>query len=64
MFPQRSTKGTFNAYSAGNKVYGSGRSNPTMGPVDMLGYRQRDRQAAARREALVRRLKNLGKSNG
>jgi len=36
----------FNAYSAGNKVYGGGRPMPTVGPVDPLGYAERD----ARRE--------------
>lgn len=47
----------FQSYAAGNKVYGGGRSNPTMGPVDPLGYRERDLATAARRNALLRRLK-------
>lgn len=53
----------FNSYSAGNKVYGAGRSFPTMGPVDKLGYRERDRAARAKRNALLRRMKsgNSGK---
>ena len=44
------TQGRTQAYSAGNKVYGFGRSNPTSGPVDKLGYRERDlmQQAIAR----------------
>lgn len=37
-------KGRTQAYAAGNKVYGFGRSNPTSGPVDPLGYRERDLQ--------------------
>lgn len=47
----------FNSYSAGNKVYGAGRSFPTMGPVDPLGYRERDLAIRARRNAILRRLK-------
>ena len=47
----------FNKYAAGNKIYGSGRSNPTSGPVDPMGYRVRDRKTAARRNALLRRMK-------
>lgn len=47
-----------NAYAAGDKIYGSGRSNPTMGPVgDRLGYVERDAKAKARRNAILRRLK-------
>lgn len=48
----------FNSYSAGNKVYGlEGRSNPTSGPVDILGYRTRDLANRTKRNALLRRLK-------
>lgn len=47
----------FNSYAAGNKVYGGGRNNPTSGPVDKLGYRERDAIIRARRNALLRRLK-------
>lgn len=35
-------QGRQQAYSAGNKTYGFGRSNPTSGPVDPLGYKERD----------------------
>lgn len=49
----------FNPYAAGNKLYGSGRLNPTMGPVDPMGYRERDLATAARRNALLRRLKAM-----
>lgn len=48
--------GAFNSYAAGNKVYGGGRSFPTMGPVDKLGYRERDAKTKARRNALLRRM--------
>ena len=44
-------------YLVGNKVYGSGRSFPTMGPVDKLGYMERDAKATARRNALLRQMK-------
>lgn len=46
----------FNPYAAGDKVYGAGRSFPTMGPVNKLGYRERDLATRARRNALLRRL--------
>lgn len=44
-------------YSVGNKIYGGGRSFPTMGPVDKLGYKERDAKHAARRSAILRRMK-------
>ena len=53
----------FNQYAAGNKTYGMGRSNPTMGPVDKLGYAERDRQAVARRNALLQRLQQIQQAN-
>lgn len=57
--------GGFNSYGAGNKVYGAGRSNPTMGPVDRLGYRERDAKEAARRAAMLKRLRaGLSKNYG
>lgn len=49
--------GGFNPYAAGKKHYGSGRPMPTVGKVtDRAGYKQRDVKAAARRDALMRRL--------
>jgi hypothetical protein len=48
---------SYNAYAAGNKIYGSGRSNPTMGPVDPTGYRERDAVVRLKRNALLRRMK-------
>lgn len=53
----------FQRYAAGAKLYGSGRTNPTMGPVDKLGYRERDRKTKAKRNALLRRLKAQQKGN-
>lgn len=49
--------GGFNAYAAGAKHYGSGRSMPTVGKiVNKAGYKERDVKAAARRNALLRRM--------
>jgi hypothetical protein len=49
--------GGFNPYAAGKKHYGSGRPMPTVGRVkDKRGYGVRDGKAAARREAMLRRL--------
>jgi len=47
---------SINPYAVGNKIYGGGRSFPTMGPVDKMGYRERDAKASARRSAVLRRL--------
>jgi hypothetical protein len=55
-YTSRQTTG-INPYSVGNKIYGGGRSNPTSGPVDKLGYRERDAKSAARRNAILRRMK-------
>jgi len=46
----------FNPYAAGNKHYGGGRSFPTSGSVNKLGYAERDNKAAARRNAMLQRL--------
>lgn len=48
---------SLNPYAVGNKIYGGGRSFPTMGPVDPTGYRERDLQTKSRRAALLRRMK-------
>lgn len=53
----------FNPYAVGNKIYGGGRSFPTSGRVDPLGYRERDAQAKARRQALLRRMKSSNSGN-
>jgi hypothetical protein len=48
----------FQKYGVGRKVYGSGHSYPTRGPVaDKLGYKERDLKHRARRNAMLRRLK-------
>ena len=48
--------GTFNAYAAGKKHYGTGRSAPNVGKTaNKTGYAQRDAQAAARKQAMLRR---------
>jgi hypothetical protein len=51
----------FNPFAAGAKVYGGGRYNPTMGPVDKTGYAERDRKLQVRRNALQAKLKARGK---
>ena len=61
-YTSRSTS-SYNPYTAGNKVYGGGRSFPTSGPVDKTGYRERDRVSAARRSAILRRMKAKSKGN-
>lgn len=43
-------------YAVGNRIYGGGRSFPNIGPSDKLGYRERDKKAAARRSAILRRM--------
>ena len=48
---------SFNPYAAGAKIYGGSRYNPTMGPVDPTGYRERDRRLQVRRNALGAKLK-------
>lgn len=48
----------FQAYAAGNKVYGYGRNSPHSGKkLDPLGYRERDAATRLRRNAMLRRLK-------
>lgn len=57
--------GGYNRYGVGSKIYGGGRSNPTMGPVDPTGYRERDAKAKARRNAILKRLRaRLGENYG
>lgn len=48
----------FNPYAAGQKHYGGGRSFPTSGSVNKLGYAERDNQHAARRNAMLQRLQS------
>ena len=49
-------KGKIQAYSAGAKTYGFGRSNATSGPVDPLGYRERDAKPMTTPGAIQRRM--------
>lgn len=53
----------FNSYAAGNKVYGAGRSFPTMGKVDKTGYKERDLAHRAKRNAILRNLKAKNSKN-
>lgn len=53
--------GGFKPFAAGKKKYGGGRPMPTVGPVDKQGYKQRDAENKARREAILRRLKKHGR---
>ena len=61
-YTSRTTSG-YNPFSVGKKVYGGGRSFPTSGPVDKTGYRERDAVAAARRNAILRRMKAKSKGS-
>lgn len=49
----------FTPYAAGRKFYGMGRSFPTAGKVDPMGYKTRDLAANTRKNAVMRRLKSL-----
>lgn len=54
----------FNAYAAGAKRYGGGRSAPNVGMMlDPMGYRERELENQAKRNALLRRLKANAKRN-
>lgn len=46
-----------NKYAAGAKIYNGTRSMPNIGPVDKLGYRERDAKTKAKRNALLRYMK-------
>ncbi len=61
-YESRQTSGMM-PYLVGNKVYGAGRSFPTMGPVDKLGYAERDAAATARRNAMIRQMKANAKGD-
>ena len=50
-------------YAAGNKIYGGGRDAPNLGPVNPMGYRDRDLKYDARRTAILRRLKATQSGN-
>jgi hypothetical protein len=49
--------GGYNKYGSGSKHYGGGRSMPTIGPVDPIGYKERDAKEKARRNAMLKRIR-------
>jgi|TARA_R110000764_G_scaffold41954_2_gene94403 hypothetical protein len=53
----------FNPYSAGARIYGSGRLNPTSGAVDPTGYAERDRKRKAKLNALRAKTKASANKN-
>ena len=58
--PQANARATgFNAFAAGDKMYGT-RHTPNLGPTSNLeGYRERNLTIDARKGAIMRRLKSL-----
>jgi len=52
------------SYAAGNKIYGFGRSNPTSGPVDPIGYRERDMLQNTMQAAIARRQPVMAPGGG
>lgn len=64
------SRGATQRYSAGNKVYGSGRSNPTSGTVDPAGYVDRaiNNNSSDRRSGLAQaafnRLAGMNQQQG
>lgn len=55
--------GGFNPLSAGAKSYGGGRPMPTIGPVDPMGYKMRDAQMQARRNAMLQQIQAMQGQN-
>lgn len=55
--------GGFNPFSAGDKSYGGGRPMPTIGPVDPVGYKERDASVQARRNAMLRQIQAMQSGN-
>jgi hypothetical protein len=53
----------FLPFAAGNKIYGGGRDAPNLGPVNPMGYRDRDLKYQARRTAILRRIQAGQKGN-
>lgn len=49
----------FNPFSAGKKIYNTISSAPTRGAVDKTGYAERDRKMAARRNAVLAKMKAM-----
>jgi hypothetical protein len=46
----------YQPYLAGAKRYGAGRDMPTVGPVDPLGYRDRDAKVKAAMNLIRKRM--------
>jgi hypothetical protein len=55
--------GGFNPFAAGNKTYSGGRPMPTIGPVDPMGYKERDASQAAKRNAMLRQIQAMQSGN-
>lgn len=53
----------FLPYAAGDKIYGGGRDAPNLGPVNPMGYRDRDLKYQARRTAILKRLRAVQSGN-
>lgn len=53
----------FNPYSAGARMYGGNRFNPTMGAVDPTGYAERDKKRKAKINALRAKTKAMASKN-
>lgn len=51
----------FSPYAAGRKIYGAVGSSPNIGPVNKTGYADRDRRLAARKNAILQRMKGVNK---
>lgn len=49
----------FNPYAAGAKIYNNISSAPTRGKVDKTGYAERDRKLAAKRNAVLAKMKAM-----
>lgn len=49
----------FTPFSAGAKIYNNISSAPTRGKVDKTGYAERDRKLAARRNAVLAKIKSM-----
>jgi hypothetical protein len=58
---QKSVLGTvaFNPYAAGNKVYSQVSGAPNVGPSDKAGYAERDRIRAAKKSAVLAKMKAM-----
>ena len=53
----------FNPYAAGAKIYNSIASSPIRGAVDKTGYAVRDRKLAAKRNAILAKMKAINAGN-